>query len=250
VLLASLGLVAAGCQTQNPGTGGTTTAPATSAASDPKMVLAATGRHFDTASFTYTITIKDPESGDTDAGGASDPATKSRSLSFEQSIEGTKFTFDYRIIGTNRFFKIAGIPGMPDKFMKLDATKISATADKSFSELEGPVAVAKVFDGIVDVTDAGGGKYTGTVDLTKVSNSMIVDDDHLKTLADKAKSVPFEATVDAQGRLTSLKLTMDPGKDELSMTFTKWGEPVSITEPPAAEVIDAPAQVYEIFNEI
>jgi hypothetical protein len=248
VLLASLALVAAGCQKSGTGGSGATSAPATSAASDPKMVLAASASHFLTTSVTFDLTLKDPEDGDTTATGASDPASKSRSLAFEQSIEGTTITFDYRIIGTNRYFKVGGIPGVPTKFMRIDSTKLPSNADKSFSELDGPVGIAAAFAGVVNVTDAGGGKYTGTIDLTKANNSMIVDDTDLTKLGDKAKSVPFEAMVDSQGRLTSVKFTIEASKNEFVMTFSKWGEPVSIAEPPASDVVDAPAQVYEIFS--
>lgn len=250
-LLAALALAVSGCQTTSTsGTGDPTTAPATSApATDSKSVLAGTAQHFQTRSFTYSITAKTPDAGTTTATGGSDPASKSRSLSVQQDADGTKVTIDYRIIGADRFFKIDGIPIFPAKFMKIDGSKLAGpNVDKTLTELEGPVGVALVFTSIVDVQDAGGGKYSGTVDLTKTANSMIVEPDQLKALGDKAKAVPFEATVDTQGQLTSLKLTIDPATNTFEMTFSKWGEPVGITAPPASDVVDAPASVYEFFN--
>jgi hypothetical protein len=249
-LLAALALAVAGCQTATPsGTGdGTTPAPATSAPADAKTVLTGTAAHFDTTSFNYTITSKDESSGDGTASGSFDPAADARSLKLQQTAEGFKITIDYRIVGDKRYLHLGGIPGFPAKFMKIDGTKISANADKSLSDLEGPAKVANVFEGIVSVTDAGGGKYTGTVDMTKSVDAMIADESDIKGLGDKAKAVPFEATVDAMGRLTSLKLTLDPGKSEFAMTFTDWGSQVKIEEPPASEVVDAPASVYEFLS--
>ena len=248
-LLAALALAVAGCQTTS-GTGDPTTAPATSApAADAKTVLAGTAQHFQTRSFTYSITAKTPDAGTTIAAGGSDPASKSRSLSVQQDADGTKVTIEYRIIGADRFFKVDGIPIFPAKFMKIDGSKLTGpNVDKSLTELEGPVGIAVMFTTIVDVQDAGGGKYTGTVDLTKSTNSMVIEPDALKDLGDKAKAVPFEATADGQGQLTSLTVTIDPATNTFEMTFSKWGEPVSISAPPAGDVVDAPPSVYEFFN--
>lgn len=248
---AVLGVAAAGCDGSNnqPSPGGSTPASATPQAKEAKAVLTETIPHFEQEAFAFTMLALDPDTGEVKGSGGSDPQAENRDVTLVQSQGGQKITLRYTIIGTKRFLTLAGVPGIPGgKWMRIDASKIGPNADRGLSELDLPGNAAKVFNAVVDAEDAGGGRYTGTIDLTRARESMIATDDDLTRLADRAKAVPFEATVDDQGRLTRVTLTPDPGKDSFEMTFTDWGKPRSPTEPPADEVTEAPSFVYEIFN--
>ncbi|GGL32114.1 hypothetical protein H9L10_10105 [Phycicoccus endophyticus] len=91
------------------------------------------------------------------------------------------------------------------------------------------------------VTDVDGDSVTYTVTLTKAQLK--------KQLQSKAETIPglsedsieqlpdgvsYELTVDGESLPTAL--SMDVGGQTMTMTYSKWGEPVEVSAPPAAEV--------------
>ena len=96
----------------------------------------------------------------------------------------------------------------------------------------------------------GPGAFKGTLDMTKRSlpaASVVL----LQKMGDAAKSVPFAATVRADGYLTSLTVNT-PGAGEVppttaTSTFSDFGKPVTISKPADAEVQPAPAALLTQF---
>ena len=74
----------------------------------------------------------------------------------------------------------------------------------------------------------------------------------LEALGTKAAALPFTATVDDQGRLASLKVSVPAAGEvkayQASITMSKYGATTAQATPAAAEVVDAPAQAYDFFN--
>ena len=72
----------------------------------------------------------------------------------------------------------------------------------------------------------------------------------VESLGDSAKAVPFEATLDGQGRLSTLDTTMKVNGTDVSShtTFSDYGTKVTATRPAASEVGEAPESFYRIFN--
>jgi hypothetical protein len=79
-----------------------------------------------------------------------------------------------------------------------------------------------------------------------------VDEEIVGKLGDKAKTIPFTATVDGQGRLTKLSLEMPAAGDtpphKVEVKFTDYGSATAVQKPPAGQTQDAPATAYEFLN--
>lgn len=244
-LLASLAFVA-GCQgdksTPSGGTNTTTTAPAKSASEE----LTDAVKKLSTDSYSFNMKV-----GPTTMTGAADPANKAMKMNMKVTEGSAKLTIDVVAVGTDYYLKMAGLP-LPgidgSKYMHLDATKLKSLKSFGIEDLNDPTNTAQLARQFVNVEKTGEGKFKGTMDLTKSGNNT----DAIKELGDKAKSVPFEATVDAQGRLTTLKLTLPAGGSTpempMEMTYSDFGAKTTVAKPAASEVVEAPASVYNMFN--
>ena len=91
---------------------------------------------------------------------------------------------------------------------------------------------------------------TGTVDLTAATGVSAPDAGDLQSSGDAAKTVPFAAALDGQGRLVKLSINADAFNPNLSQSysFSNYGSPTTIQAPPAAQVSPAPATMYSFLN--
>jgi hypothetical protein len=190
--------------------------------------------------------------------GSIDPATKSGSLTASGSAEGTPIKI--AVIGIDQTVWVKydlgveanGMFGInPSKWMHIDVTKLDATSKSPFDTKDiDQFDLAGLFGAIVDVTRTDSKHYTGTIDFTKVTGGSAPTHDTLKKAGDKAKSVPFTATCDDQGRLLVLKVDGGSIDPELAMdlTYSDYGNGTKVTKPDAATVIEAPASTYELFK--
>ncbi|WFE40165.1 hypothetical protein [Micromonospora sp. WMMD998] len=114
-------------------------------------------------------------------------------------------------------------------------------------------AQAGILGGVESAESAGDGRYTGVADADKAVAAASTEGERttLRTAFKvlKNKSVPFEATLDPEGRLTRLTYTFDTaaGAIENEMTMHSFGEPVRITAPKASDTEDASAEMYRFF---
>src|SRR5258708_26247455 len=99
--------------------------------------------------------------------------------------------------------------------MHLDSTKVEDKAQLPIDDAGSPaIGTANMLQGAADVKQADATHFSGVVDVTQIDSLVAPDQELLKKVGDKAKAVPFTATVDEQGRLTALKLdgaSLDPG---------------------------------------
>ncbi|WP_189194514.1 hypothetical protein [Micromonospora fulviviridis] len=110
-----------------------------------------------------------------------------------------------------------------------------------------------ILGGVVSAERADDGRYTGVADTDKAIAAAPSESQRaalrkvFKVL--KQKSVPFEATLDAEGRLTLLTYTFDTagGAIRNELELHSFGEPLAISAPPASETEDASAEVYRFF---
>jgi hypothetical protein len=240
----ALAALVAGCGTDS-GTGTTWTAPTTTATDPVATVQQAMQR-----SLSSTLTIK----ASVKAGGVSielsskaDPKAKVLQVSGKapQPIEA-------RVIGDTAYLKMDSLKGAKP-WTKIDLTKLKpgSSLRQSF-DLQ---AQTGVVGGIVTAQKAGDGRYRGTADLEKAAEAAGDDAgkrDSLESgakLAKDPKAVPFEATVDAKGRLTALSYTIatDLGDFVTAVRLSGFGEPVKVTPPPAAQVEKAADEMYAVL---
>ncbi|MEV4537991.1 hypothetical protein AB0J82_29845 [Asanoa sp. NPDC049518] len=160
---------------------------------------------------------------------------------------GNSSNIDLRSIGEDAWLQATGVPGVePGKWLHIDGARLAGT---TFDALpDGDAAGAgKFVERMADVTKSGDGSYQGTIDLTKVAGSGVSVD----VLGGKGNAVPFTAAVDDSGRLTELTLdlsSIDPQLGRMTTTYSDFGAPVTVAEPPAAQVVEAPESLLQALG--
>jgi hypothetical protein len=147
-------------------------------------------------------------------------------------------------------------PLTDDQWTRVDLAKVQPARRKLFEEFSDPAHAKDLFAGIASAEQTGERNFRGTLDMAKVANpgaSRLIDEDHLKSVdRAKAASVPFEATLDSQGRLLGVRLTMPAGGDEpeqpAEISYSEHGFKPDLRGPLEGKIGPAPKGVYEILN--
>jgi hypothetical protein len=139
------------------------------------------------------------------------------------------------------------------KYLHLDQSRVKDLKDLSFDVNDvDPAGSELVAKAIVDAKKTGEGAYSGTVDLSTATDAGMVDADIVNELAARANALPFEATLDPQGRLTSLTIKMpavgDTKAHDLKVTYADYGAAIAQQKPAASETQEAPAETYDMFK--
>ncbi|MEU3453911.1 hypothetical protein ABZ671_09945 [Micromonospora sp. NPDC006766] len=241
---------------------GSPTAASTSAAAekpaDPKEALAASTKELQKGEFAFTI-----KGGEINGGGTVHLPSKSAEMKVETAADELSMTMDLVFIDGDSWVKlelagpmadvVPGFKAMKGKYQHLDRSKLKGTAKElnfDFSDVD-PAGAEKMIKAITDVKQTGEGTYEGTIDTTKATDADLLDADTIKALGDQASAVPFTAKVDAQGRLTELAVQVPAagGTEAQTLTVTyEYGSAAAIQAPPAAQVVEASDQVYEMFK--
>ena len=141
----------------------------------------------------------------------------------------------------------------PNVWIKLDESKITDKSNLPF-DLSGKTDAINI-EGLM--TSVSGVSYpdpsdqsqiTGTVDLTAASGVGAPDKSDLQKAGAAAKTTPFAATVDDQGRLTALKVDADKFDGSLTqdLKFTDFGSQDTVSVP--TQSTPAPDAAYQFFN--
>jgi len=253
-LLAASVLLVAGCgdAADDAGTKAPATAAATTAASPTGQLTAAAAK---TSAGAYTFKAMDATV-EGSIEGAIDPASSVATSKLSVAIDNTtKLTIESLYVGGSYYVKVSGlpIPGIDGKkWLKADPAKISAGNPLGLGNAKDPIGLADMPASIATAQSTDGKAFTGTLDLTKKAWGPLDDTDMIKGLGDSAKTVPFTATVDSAGHLAQLKVSVpaygDTAASDTAVTFADFGKPVTATAPATADVIDAPASLYDMLN--
>ncbi|MEV4494816.1 hypothetical protein C7C45_05705 [Micromonospora arborensis] len=139
------------------------------------------------------------------------------------------------------------------KYQHLDQTRIKGNRSLGFDfEKVDPAGSAVLTQGITEVRSTGTGAYAGTIDVTKAAEAGSLNAATIAALGTQAKTVPFTAKVDPQGRLSELVLQLpaagQTAAQEIRMTYSDYGAATAAQKPPADQVVEAPAELYSLFN--
>ncbi|SCL68517.1 hypothetical protein GA0070606_4806 [Micromonospora citrea] len=242
-LAAALAVLATGCGTGSDGSAASSPAPATSAADPIAVVRQGMDRSL-SGTLTMDASVKaGPMS--IELHGKVDPAARVLHITGNapEPIEA-------RLIGDAAYVKSDPSDG-GKAWMKIDLTKLrpGSTLRQSFDFK----SQTGVIGGIVSAEQVGEGRYRGITDLEKAAEAASTESgmrDGIKASAKLAKdprAIPFEATVDADGRVTELSYTIATkslGDLVTEMRMSGFGEPVSVAAPPAGETEDADDEAY------
>ena len=238
---------------------GDAAAPASAQLLTPRDALLKSLPDASTGSFRFKV-----DGGETPSTGEIDAGQQSYRVAFRYREPDPGFTLlsDFLVVRRESWIKlrftdaegVTGLPELPEKWMRIDPAKIEDSGDVpvAYDGETDPGEAGAVLRAIVDVRRTGAGKFAGTTDLTQQGDAGIVDDARLKALGDKAKAVPFEATVDGQGRLTSTVVEVPAaGKAKAvryAITYTGYGSTPTPKGPAAGDQQQATAKVYELLN--
>ncbi|MEV0605838.1 hypothetical protein AB0I61_05610 [Polymorphospora rubra] len=235
----------------------TDAAPSVSPTPDLRQALVDSTRVFDRGSFLYTVT-----GGSEDIVGVVDLASESTAAKFLFDIDGDPGTLEFILIDEDVWVRIdygdelnkaAGIDSWSDKYLLLDPARVPDVLDIAAGESDSsdPALAAVLFQAATDVRDTGAGTYRGTVDLGKVTESMLLDEAMLEALGAAAASIPFEARIDAEGRLVELSIsTPAAGEIEarnIKIVYSQFGTATPPRRPTAAQSMRAPDAAYELL---
>ncbi|MFG3707410.1 hypothetical protein ACGF7U_22165 [Micromonospora sp. NPDC047670] len=238
----SLGLTGCGTKTDagTPAGNGTGAAPATSSApADARAELSAAAQKLNQQSVRMKL-----KSAVINGSGVMDPATKTGDMTMKM---GTGGTFRVLMLGDDAYLKISGMPGMPKKWMHMDATKLGESGQLNLMPEGDPGGAKQMIDSVVDVEKTGAGTFAGTLDYTRTK----ANDESIKALGDKAKAVPFTAKVDDQNRLVEFVIdtsVLHEALGKMTTTYSDFGAPVSVRKPAASETQEAPAELIKAMG--
>lgn len=226
---------------------------------DPKQALLASTEEITKGNFRYLMRTD----GGTVEGVVHLPSRSARlTVKSADSTNSTSMNMDIIHIDPESWVKLDvkgmdAVPGVDklksDKYLHLDQSKIEGLDGLrfDFSNVD-PAGSPLLTESIVNVQKTGEGAYSGTIDLTKASNAALADDDALKALGVKAQSLPFEAKVDPQGRLTDLTIQVpavgENKAHDLQITYSDYGAATPPEKPAPAETEEAPDALYEFFG--
>ncbi|RBJ09205.1 hypothetical protein DRA43_05110 [Micromonospora provocatoris] len=113
--------------------------------------------------------------------------------------------------------------------------------------VDDPGGAKKLLAAVVDVRRSGDRSYAGTLDYTRSG----ANGKALMAAGDKAKALPFTATVDEQGRLSTFTMNMTPidaSLGQMSVTYSEFGTPVRLSPPAPSAAEEAPAEIAAAFS--
>ncbi|MER7281377.1 hypothetical protein ABT369_43775 [Dactylosporangium sp. NPDC000244] len=247
VVAVLVALVMGGCGVGGEQPGSTSAAASTDPAGKDALVGAV--KALQGTTYGYTMKIDNGT-----VTGVVDPTGK-RQARLDSVASGVKFSLEGIVLGGGERYFRTSIPAAgvsSKKWYRFDRTKVTRTEIIGLFETKDPTSSQDFVARVARARLEDGGKITGTYDLTRGGDLGLADQAGLTALGERAKAVPFVVTLDAQGRLASVRVTVPAyaGAAERTLTvdYRDQGKPAQVTVPKAAEVAPANAAVYNLLN--
>lgn len=246
--MATVAFAVAGCgdntaTSSTPGSAAPTTSGSASAA-DPAAAakLSAAVEQLDQTSFTLTASSG---SGFKLTGTIDAPNGKA-SAQLTASGPNAEINIKTLLIGQDLYAQVPGIT-KAGTWTHLDGSRLPANANIGLRPGQiDPVGTANLIKATTDVKATSDKSYSGSVDLSKAAGLAGLGQVTVAASAASAapvQNVPFTATLDDQGRLSTLTVELPQG-EPLQVTYANYGQPVTITAPAASEITEAPDSFY------
>jgi hypothetical protein len=235
---------------------GTGAGASPSASPSPSKALTATEQFTSAAALLrgtpYKFSVKGADNSSYE--GNDDPLAGVATGKLVASAQGLTVTVDGQLSEKDYFVKLSGVP-LPGldatKWFHIDPTKLTSSGAIAFGGPTDPTGLKNLVKTVATADNSGDKQIKGTFDFTKGTWGP-VNAATVTGLGAKAKSVPFEATVDDKGRLATLKVTVpafgSQKEEVINATYSDFGTDVKVTPPATADVIEAPAAVYTLLN--
>ncbi|MCX4474354.1 hypothetical protein OOK41_29280 [Micromonospora sp. NBC_01655] len=151
----------------------------------------------------------------------------------------------------------AKLPGVQSlnlgKYQHLDQSRIKGNRNLAFDfDKVDPAGSEVLTQGVTEVRQTGEGAYAGTIDVTKAAEAGSLNAELIKALGQQARSLPFTAKLDPQGRLSELVIQIPASgqnkAQDIKITYADYGAASAAQRPPADQVVEAPNELYNLFN--
>jgi hypothetical protein len=198
--------------------------------------------------------------GDVPTSGVQDQAAHAVQIDLKQKGEGFTLTMNFLFVEKQSWVKInlrggAGLPRLPKKWMLLDPSKLKKGADAiptGYDDNTDPGDAGSLLRSATDVRQTSPGHFAGTTDVSGTADGDVTDAKTLAALGATAKAVPFTATVDGQGRLSSVQVkipkTAKTKAQTYAVTYRDYGTAPTPRKPSAADQQKATATIYDMLN--
>nr|WP_221376210.1 hypothetical protein [Actinoplanes polyasparticus] len=241
VLAGLLALAVAGCDS------GGDAAPETPAADPLAQVRAAAAK---TAGAPARVTLSAPN---VKVAGATDPGGKVLTLTATTKADGETTESQVRVVGDEAWMTLGKtyLPNLdPTKFIRFPVSEFATASLVHLGDPFDPAGLKGLSAAMASATRTGEGAYTGLLDLTEASPGtsrglLPATAEQLEGNGGVSQSVPFEASVDTEGHLTSLKVTLPTYAS--SAMFAGFGQAVEVAKPGAAEIVEVPDGVRRLL---
>ncbi|MBQ1035416.1 MULTISPECIES: hypothetical protein [Micromonospora] len=252
-MLATTTLVV-GCGPKSEPTSAPQSGPSASPTVDPKQALLDAVP--DGTEGTFKFSGKDSSSTHS---GRVDPASKAVEINTTGApgSDGITTKMSFLLIGEEVWLKAKfsgqpGLPKFPDKWMKLDRTKLAESDTIPAYDGADQGNAGPLIEAATSVKEQSPGQYVGVVDVSTGNAAQVLEEGEAAALGEAAKSVPFTAVVDADKHLTSLTLKIPAaGKAkayDYVVTYADYGTSPKISVPTGSAATKAPAMAYEMLN--
>lgn len=244
----------AGCGSNSEPAAAPQSRPTASPTADPKQALLDAVP--DGTEGTFRFSGKDSSS---TLSGRIDPDSKAFEINttIAPGADGITTKMSFLLIGEEVWMKAKfsgqpGLPKFPDKWMKLDRTKLTdgeaiPTYDGADQGNAGPLIEAAT-----SVKEQSPGRYAGVIDVSAGNAAEALDEGEAAALGEAAKRVPFTAVVGADKHLSSLTLKIPAaGKAkayDYVVTYADYGSAPKISVPTGTATTKAPKMAYEMLN--
>jgi hypothetical protein len=251
---AALALSACGPNNSADATGGKAS-PSPSPSAEPKEQLSNALKALNSTSEKITLSTAGKQVGT----GSVDVPNKSADVTFQLTAEGVSIKMEILAVAADEYYKTdfgktinRQLKVDPTKWYKIDPAKVtdksSLIIDPS-TDANDPLGLESALSALSDVKSTDGRTFTGTIDMTAASDSALsgVMTDDVSTFGDKAKAVPFTATVNDKGQLISFKTDGTGISDQLTedIEFSDFGT-AKVTAPTSS--VAAPSSLYQMIN--
>lgn len=166
--------------------------------------------------------------------GGIDPVAGLLNATVSVSSDGASLKIDTIAVGASAYIRLTGLP-MPGfdgaTWYRVDPARVTRPGSLGLSANKDPTGVQALVAATHDVRRENR-SFTGTVDLTRVTTWGPVNIPQVIQLGEVATRMPFEATVDDQDRLVSMKVEIPD--NPVTATYSDFGATVTATAPTGA----------------
>jgi hypothetical protein len=153
------------------------------------------------------------------------------------------------LVGQDLYLQVPGVT-KANTWTHVDVSRLPEGANVGLRPGQiDPANTAQLLTSTTDVQQVDSRSYRGTLDLTKAAGVAGVSQALVKSWGAQAQQVPFTAGLDEQGRLSALTIQLPAVNGQqaqpLEVLYTEYGTPVEAKKPAAAEIIEAPDDLYK-----